>query len=404
MGARVGLDRPRPTPDAAPKPACRSRRAVGSPRGSVGCPARDRRWMPQPQINGSSTTRIYLPSGCPLTSADGSTPVVEKPLSFGLRLAGSLGTHARPRLLSVLASDPDNGDDVFTDGDIITFTFDMPTYIGTQGLGASSDPYRPDADGTGLQYDTDAVNALFEFNYYRPSESDSRVPSFGREYHGLWTDASTFVVTIVNSQRRVGFDDLGRVWNRMPRIAEESYTGNDFTYTEADSIWVKVLGDVRSVGRQSPRCQDRAPLRGNWGERQQRPLLVSVVGNDPDNGVLALTRSRSVDSAAARRSLPAPALVLGLVSPSEVAVPPHDRSTPPHWRPQATICRAPATPSRSPSTGGRQRGARRGRSHPSRALRPMRTFTFGSTRSSVRPRSILTRACPIGAPLPVEAP
>ena len=27
----------------------------------------------------------------------------------------------------MLASDPDNGDDVFNDGDIITFTFDMRT-------------------------------------------------------------------------------------------------------------------------------------------------------------------------------------------------------------------------------------------------------------------------------------
>ena len=40
---------------------------------------------------------------------------------------------------------------------------------------------------------------------------------------------------------------------------------------------------MRSLGRQSPRCNDRVPLTGNFGDRQQMPRLVSISGVDPDN-------------------------------------------------------------------------------------------------------------------------
>ena len=47
---------------------------------------------------------------------------------------------------------------------------------------------------------------------------------------------------------------------------------------------MQVLGDVRSLGRQSERCNDRVPLSGIWGARQQPPQVLSYYGNDPDNG------------------------------------------------------------------------------------------------------------------------
>ena len=137
-------------------------------------------WLPQPQINltmcgvRQCTTRAWLHKENPLASADGSTPAAAKTEASALQLVGSLGTHARPRLLSAVGGDPDNADDVFSNGDTITFTFDMPTYIGQVGSQGDGDKYRQAAGGEGgggTIYDADAIHALFEFDYYWPAES-----------------------------------------------------------------------------------------------------------------------------------------------------------------------------------------------------------------------------------------
>ena len=47
---------------------------------------------------------------------------------------------------------------------------------------------------------------------------------------------------------------------------------------------MQVLGDVRSLGRQSQRCDDLTPLRGTWGSRRDKVQIARVVGTDPDNG------------------------------------------------------------------------------------------------------------------------
>lgn len=243
----------------------------------------DNAWLPQPQINGTYTTRVWLQYATSLSSADGLTPVEPMPYSSAIRLAGSLGTHARPRLLSVLGNDPDNGDDLFSTSDTITLTFDMATHIGRLGSQGSTDRFaRADASATDQILSAAGVDALFRFDYYLPEESASRVPSLGLDYVGQWTDDSTFVITITNSIRRVGRDERGRVWSRMPRITDESYKEDN--YQGKDSIWVDVLGDVRSLGLQSPRCADRVPLTGNWGSRVQKPTIVKIYGEDPDNG------------------------------------------------------------------------------------------------------------------------
>jgi len=85
-------------------------------------------WLPQPQINGTFTTHVWLQSTAPLSSADGSVPIAPLPRSDGIRLTGSLGTHARPRLVSVVGGDPDNGDFTFSTGDTITCAlgYDQP--------------------------------------------------------------------------------------------------------------------------------------------------------------------------------------------------------------------------------------------------------------------------------------
>ena len=243
-------------------------------------------YLPAPQINDTfdATTRFWLADNAPLRSANRLDLVAPRTASQALRIRGSLGTHAKPRLLWVNGSDPDNGDFIYSDRDILTFKFNMPTYIGRQGSRGNDDPFRPRTAGaTGLRYDAAAIHALFEFDYFAPNEAAIRVPSFGRNYEGYWTDDSTFVMTVLDRTARIGTDSRGRLWNRMPVINSDAYMGLDGKYMTRDSIWVRVLGDVRSLGRQSPRCDDRVPLTGDWGERQQAPRVVSYSGTDPDN-------------------------------------------------------------------------------------------------------------------------
>ena len=240
-------------------------------------------WLPRPQINGTTyTTRVWLPPTTPLLSADGSLPVYGVSPSDAIRLAGSLGTHAKPRLLTVVGSDPDNGDDSFSTHDTITLTFDKATHIGRLGSQGSTDRFKSGANGGGIELDQQGVDALFRFDFYLPGEAASRVPSLGLDYKGSWTDDSTFVITVVNGIRRVGRDDQQRVWARMPLINTDDYMADN--YQAADSIWVDVLADVRSLGLQSPRCNDRVPLTGDWGTRTQKPNLAKIFGVDPDNG------------------------------------------------------------------------------------------------------------------------
>ena len=234
-----------------------------------------------------------MPTDSPLASADGSTPVAPvTPYGSPIELTGTLGNHLPPVLVSVVGSDPDNGDDLFTNNDIITLTFDRATYIGRQGVTGSVDPFRTQASseegggggggGGGMVYAREAVDALFEFDFYQLAESEARVPSLGLDYEGQWVDDSTFVITVTNAVRQVGRDAADRIWTRMPGIDDNSYMANN--YMAKDSIWARVIGDVRSLGLQSPPCTDRVPLVGNWGERLTKPTIVKLFGTDPDNG------------------------------------------------------------------------------------------------------------------------
>ena len=89
--------------------------------------------------------------------------------------------------------DPDNGDDIYSTGDVIRLRFDIPTYIGYHGSRGNPDPYRPDAAQPTI-YSRSGVDALFKFDFYGTSERTQRVPSLGIDYNGVWIDDSTFEV------------------------------------------------------------------------------------------------------------------------------------------------------------------------------------------------------------------
>ena len=49
----------------------------------------------------------------------------------------------------------------------------------------------------------------------------------------------------------------------MPKAAD--LLGGNGDYKGETSIWARVIGEVRSLGLQSPRCTDGVPLTGSWG-------------------------------------------------------------------------------------------------------------------------------------------
>lgn len=53
----------------------------------------------------------------------------------GTSVSSNWGTSPGPRLISVVASDPDDNDAVYSNGDMLTLVFDQPTDVGVGLLG-----------------------------------------------------------------------------------------------------------------------------------------------------------------------------------------------------------------------------------------------------------------------------
>ena len=127
-------------------------------------------WLPQPQINGTHTTRAWLNRNSGLRAADGVTDAKVKAFYQAMSLSGSTGHYNAPRLLSVEGYDPDNGDDVYSAGDVLRLQFDIATYEGEQPVGQ--------------RLSTAAVDRMLRSEFYLESQSTTRVPSLGKEYAG----------------------------------------------------------------------------------------------------------------------------------------------------------------------------------------------------------------------------
>ena len=122
-------------------------------------------WLPRPQINGTIyTTKVWLPSTSPLMSVDESMSAVTGERLAAIRLTGSLGSHAKPRLISVVGADPDNGDDVFGTGDTITLNGMWQTHR-RQG---SAPRIASDLTPGQLPSSLPGVDALFRFDFTCP--------------------------------------------------------------------------------------------------------------------------------------------------------------------------------------------------------------------------------------------
>eukprot|EP00908_Phaeocystis_cordata_P015561 Transcript_26716.p1 GENE.Transcript_26716~~Transcript_26716.p1 ORF type:complete len:1344 (+),score=457.27 Transcript_26716:146-4033(+) len=237
-------------------------------------------WLPQPNINAtfdytehSPRTLVWIHRDSGLRSADQSHGVhilqLGDPFGLPVLLTGSTGHHNAPQLLFVHGEDPDNGDDAYTDDDLIKLQFDVATFEGTYAVEKQ------------IAFDMDAINALFDFEFQDSGRRETRKVSLGQDYSGAWTDSSTFLIHVIESSRQVGNREDGRRWDKMPKM--EQMRGGQGLFMSEFSVWVRVVGDVRSLGRQSPRSTSYVPIMGTWGERNPKPSLVSVSGFDYDN-------------------------------------------------------------------------------------------------------------------------
>lgn len=119
-----------------------------------------------------------------------------------------------PKLISVVANDPDNGDTVFGNGDHITLTFDM------------------DTNGPSVKSKLD-IDTLLLFS-----------SSIGSNYNGSWLDSRTIQILITDAS------------GGSPIIGSTTCS-------------VKSSGQLKNAGETSDNSTSTAVLSGNWGYGQE---------------------------------------------------------------------------------------------------------------------------------------
>ena len=163
-----------------------------------------------------SGTRVALRAGivvqslsCPpeyagsayCTAPTGLSDTTEGSVTFGYEapyLRGDFGRITGPEIVGFTADDPNNGDGVFGDGDVLTITFDQRTnrarthdnfgrpYAHVISHGSESDVRYP--LGTDGLSGNVLVDAMFDFSH-----------PLGTAYSGEWLDDSTFSITVLDA-------------------------------------------------------------------------------------------------------------------------------------------------------------------------------------------------------------
>ena len=161
------------------------------------------------------------------------------------RVQGQLGTLSAPNIVSFRIEDPQNGDEVFGPGDVITIVLDRPVDQATIGP-------------TGGR---DAVDRTFGFT-----------TPLGAAYAGSWNDTSTFIIEIEDSTG-AGIVELGatRVFPsvRSNAVRLRNSAGCPASVAEASCLMPFTPPPMRLVG--------------DFGQLPEAPVFVEVIAEDYDN-------------------------------------------------------------------------------------------------------------------------
>jgi hypothetical protein len=144
-------------------------------------------------------------------------------------VAGDWGDPA-PSIVSVVASDPDNGDLVLSNGDTLTMAFDRDT---NQPAAAT----KTEIDGL----------------------MDLGGSSLGDGYTGAWSDARTLVITVTDA------------------------TNGNLAVSDTITVIADGVVDLTNAAGTSAPSTDSANVTGDWGNVTP-PNMASATARDPDNG------------------------------------------------------------------------------------------------------------------------
>ena len=217
-------------------------------------------------------------------------------------LAGHFGRLTAPQIASFAASDPDNGDRVFGDGDILTIIFDQRTNMGQRHTNfmephawlyaekwgeapqLATYPFGADATSGGREY----VDSLFNFSQ-----------PLGDGYSGAWVDDSTFRVRVndastggdpVNPEQRPSLGGSNVTVTPWSAITSANYTSKVCNLTDVDgNVFDRYIESPIMLNSTLWWCQLQyanatSPfLSGSFGVPTY-PTLVDFYVLDPDNG------------------------------------------------------------------------------------------------------------------------
>ena len=213
-----------------------------------------------PVLDGSTTARLrdaVRVRNVGSTSAAASTLTV-------LPLTGTFGSFDMPRIVSVVVSDPDSSALEYSDGDLITITFNVALSVTYRNYQSGGLYTNPNAGGVyaaaGVSGGRAFVNALFSVS-----------GQLGNSYSGTWADSSTFVITVsdVSSNNGIRLDGT-----------------TTFSAKRCPTFTSSMCGDITNAARTSPPCGDSAVLTGSFGS-SNAPRIVRFEASDPDEGDLS---------------------------------------------------------------------------------------------------------------------
>ena len=225
--------------------------------------------------------------------------------SISPQLEGRWGYAVRPsplRLTSFVAFDPDDGDEVCGEGDVLTLVFSAPTDRGR--LGASGPLFGVPSDGTDgdaatgagggdglVRYDgvgaaaAEAVplisgGALDELLAFEPA------PPPSANLSAIWRDDSTLVITILSSTRETLEEGHGAAAGASGALA----SGGGGDEAAAAATFIR-LGEFRATTRARAALRDAAQtsvhtvttspaLSGSCG---RPPQIAAFIAADPDD-------------------------------------------------------------------------------------------------------------------------
>ncbi|MFC1671673.1 hypothetical protein ACFL01_00920 [Planctomycetota bacterium] len=162
-----------------------------------------------------------------LTNAAGTSPAS---MAYGIVTGNWGSTTAIPTLVDVEADDPDDADNMLSNNDTLTLTFDTNT---NQPLVDT----KSDVDGL----------------------VDWRGKSLGTDYTGKWLDAKTLKITVVDATAG--------------------------TLTVSDTLFILADGtyDLKNAWGTSSPSQSQGMVTGDWGDTMAVPNIEKVEADDPDD-------------------------------------------------------------------------------------------------------------------------